>query len=183
MDRKGDSTVRLSKFLSKVLRHAAHEHGLELQPGGWVDVVDLLEVVSRSGFQVDRAQLEAVVADNDKQRFSFDATGDRIRANQGHSIEVDLQLLPVAPPELLYHGTVERFLDSIRSTGLTKGERHHVHLSVDIRTAEKVGARRGRPVILTVRAGEMHRAGQEFFVTSNGVWLTESVPAEYLGIP
>lgn len=181
--RQEDPEKRVSKFLSRVLRHAAQEHGLDLQPGGWVDVDKLTQVLAKHGFMVDRAQLEAVVANNDKNRFSFDGSGTRIRANQGHSVEVDLQLQPVAPPEILYHGTVAKFLESIRATGLTKGERHHVHLSPDVATAEKVGARRGKPVVLVVRSGPMHKAGYPFFVSSNGVWLTDSVPVEYLDLP
>src|SRR5262249_37747534 len=116
----------------------------------------------------------------DKQRFAFDATGDLIRANQGHSVAVDLQLEEKAPPDLLYHGTVERFLASIMSEGLKKGKRHHVHLSPDTETARKVGARRGQPVLPRVVAGRMPGAGFRFFLSANGVWLTDSVPAAFL---
>ena len=117
---------------------------------------------------------------NDKKRFSFDDTGDLIRANQGHSTPVDLQLQENQPPEVLYHGTVERFLVSIMAEGLRKGKRHHVHLSKDTETAHKVGARRGKPVILEVDAGKMHVEGFKFFLSVNGVWLTDSVPPAFL---
>ena len=117
------------------------------------------------------------VETNDKQRFSFDDTGDLIRANQGHSVEVDLNLEVRTPPEVLFHGTVERFLASIKAEGLKKGKRHHVHLSEDVETARRVGARRGKPVILRVAAGRMHAEAIIFFRSTNGVWLTDSVPA------
>ena len=124
--------------------------------------------------------MEEVVATNDKRRFAFSPDRTLIRANQGHSVEVDLNLVPVEPPELLYHGTVERFLDSIRVNGLVRGQRHHVHLSADRETAARVGQRRGRPVALIVEAARMHADGQAFYRSENGVWLTEAVPAEYL---
>ena len=131
----------------------------------------------------DRQQVEEVVATNDKQRFSFSPDGRLIRANQGHSVEVDLGLVPVEPPELLYHGTVERFLDSVREKGLLRGKRHHVHLSADRETAARVGQRRGRPVVLVVEAGRMRREGNPFFQSENGVWLTHMVPPTYLQFP
>ncbi len=172
--------VTVSKFLAKHLRHAPEELGLTLQAGGWVSVDELLAASSRSGFAISYDELIECVETNDKKRFSFDDTGDRIRANQGHTVAVDLQLEAATPPDLLYHGTVERFLPSILVEGLTKGQRHHVHLSKDIETARKVGARRGKPVILKVDAGRMHAQGVPFFVSANGVWLTDAVPAEFL---
>ena len=138
--------TRVSKYLSKYLRHAPHELGLTLQPGGWVPVDDLLAAAHDHGFPISYDELVECVETNDKRRFSFDATGELIRANQGHSVEVDLQLEEREPPEVLYHGTVERFLPSILAGGLNKGRRHHVHLSKDVETARKVGARRGKPV-------------------------------------
>ena len=120
------------------------------------------------------------VETNDKQRFAFDASGEMIRANQGHSAPVDLQLEEREPPEVLYHGTVERFLPSILDEGLNRGKRHHVHLSKEMVTARKVGARRGKPVILKVDAGRMHRDGHKFYLSANGVWLTDAVPPGYL---
>jgi putative RNA 2'-phosphotransferase len=143
-------------------------------------VGDLLAASARVGFPITYDALIECVETNDKKRFSFDDSGNLIRANQGHSIEVDLQLEGKQPPEILYHSTVERFLGSIRAEGLKKGERHHVHLSKDVETARKVGARRGRPMILQVEAGKMYRQGFKFLVSANGVWLTESVPAGFL---
>jgi putative RNA 2'-phosphotransferase len=172
--------VTVSKFLAKHLRHAPEALGLTLQPGGWVSVDDLLAASARAGFPIAYDELIECVETNDKKRFSFDDTGDLIRANQGHSVAVDLQLEEKQPPGVLYHGTVERFLASIRVEGLKKGKRHHVHLSKDVDTARKVGARRGQPVILRVDAGKMHAEGFRFFISVNGVWLTDSVPALYL---
>ena len=133
-----------------------------------------------AGFLITYDDLIECVETNDKQRFSFDDTGDLIRANQGHSVEVDLQLEERTPPDVLFHGTVERFLASIMAEGLKKGKRHHVHLSKDVETARKVGASRGKPVILQVAAGQMHAEGFKFFRSANGVWLAESVPADRL---
>jgi putative RNA 2'-phosphotransferase len=177
MDRR---LVTVSKFLAKHLRHAPEALGLTLQPGGWVSVDDLLAASVRAGFAISYDELIECVETNDKKRFSFDDSGDLIRANQGHSAEVDLQLEEKEPPDVLYHGTVERFLASIMVEGLKKGQRHHVHLSKDIETARKVGARRGKPVILQVDAGRMHGQGFKFFLSVNGVWLTDSVPAVFL---
>jgi putative RNA 2'-phosphotransferase len=154
--------VAVSKFLAKHLRHAPDVLGLSLQPGGWVSVDDLLAASEGIGFHITYDELIECVETNDKKRFSFDGSGDLIRANQGHSVEVDLQLEERQPPEVLYHGTVERFLASIMALGLLKGKRHHVHLSKDVETARKVGARRGKPVILQVDAGKMHGAGFKF---------------------
>jgi putative RNA 2'-phosphotransferase len=177
MDRR---LVMVSKYLAKHLRHAPEAVGLTLQPGGWVMVDDLLAAAGRNGFPIAYDELIACVETNDKQRFALDDTGDRIRANQGHSVAVDLGLEEREPPEVLYHGTVERFLPSILAAGLTKGKRHHVHLSMDVETARKVGARRGQPVILQVDAGRMYRDGHPFFRSANGVWLTDAVAAGYL---
>ena len=172
--------IRVSKYLAKYLRHAPHELGLTLQPGGWVSVDDLLEATRSHGFPISYDELVESVETNDKRRFSFDETGDLIRANQGHSVEVDLHLEAKEPPEILYHGTVERFLMSIMEEGLNKGRRHHVHLSKDVETARKVGARRGKPVVLRIESGRMYRDGHTFYLSSNGVWLTDAVPPEYL---
>jgi putative RNA 2'-phosphotransferase len=172
--------VRVSKYLSKHLRHQPQRIGLQLQLGGWVDVADLLQACARHGFSLSRAELDEVVAHNDKQRFAFDADGIRIRAQQGHSVPVDLELAPTEPPSVLYHGTVARNLDAILRAGLLPMSRHHVHLSADAATARVVGARRGTPVILTVDAAAMHRDGFQFFRSGNGVWLVEHVPPRYL---
>jgi putative RNA 2'-phosphotransferase len=172
--------VKISKYLSKHLRHEPERLGLVLAPGGWVRVDDLLAACARNNFPISREQLEDVVASNDKQRFSFDPTGTLIRANQGHSKAVDLRLEPAEPPALLYHGTGEKNVEAIGRDGLRKMARHHVHLSIDVPTARKVGMRHGKPVIFEVDAAAMRRAGHTFYVSANGVWLTDAVPPEYL---
>ena len=172
--------ISVSKYLAKYLRHAPADLGLTLRPGGWVPVDDLLAAASAHGFPIAYDELVECVETNDKRRYSFDETGDLVRANQGHSVEVDLQLEGREPPSVLYHGTVDRFLPSIQADGLNKGRRHHVHLSADRETARKVGARRGRPVVLTVDAARMHGDGHAFFRSANGVWLTDRVPPGYL---
>ncbi len=146
-----------------------------LEPGGWAPVDALL---AASG--MTRAELEEVVARNDKQRFAFDATGTRLRANQGHSVAVDLGLPAVTPPDELFHGTGEGAVEAILREGLERRGRHHVHLSTDIGTATRVGARHGRPVVLRVAAGRMHADGHVFHRSANGVWLTDAVPPGYL---
>lgn len=172
--------VTVSKFLSRYLRHEPEALGLTLAPGGWVFVADLLAEAAEIGFPISRDELDRVVAENDKQRFSLDETGQKIRANQGHSTEVDLQLKEVAPPERLFHGTVSRFLDSIFAEGLKKMNRHDVHLSKDIQTAANVGGRRGKPVILAIDSARMAADGYKFRLSANGVWLTDHVPPEYI---
>ncbi|MEU7302070.1 RNA 2'-phosphotransferase [Streptomyces sp. NPDC007189] len=173
--------VKVSKYLSKHLRHQPERIGLTLDPGGWVEIDTLIAAAAAHGFPFTREELDHVVAGNDKQRFAIE--GSRIRASQGHSIEVDLGLPAAAPPPYLYHGTVARNLDAIRADGLRPMNRHDVHLSADRETATRVGARRGRPVVLTVDAGAMHRDGHVFHVSANGVWLTKSVPPRYLRFP
>lgn len=172
--------ITVSKFLSKHLRHEPEGLGLTLEPGGWVRVEDLLVGAAKAGFAITRAELDAVVADNDKRRFSFDESGLKIRANQGHSTEVDLQLTEVEPPPQLFHGTVQRFVDAILVEGLKKMDRHDVHLSKDVQTATIVGSRRGKPVILLIDSRQMAADGFKFRVSDNGVWLTDHVPAKYI---
>ncbi len=172
--------ITVSKYLSKYLRHAPQELGLTLQPGGWVLVDDPLNTATNHGFTISHDDLVECVETNDKQRCAFDVSGEMIRATQGHSVEVDLQLEERELPETLYHGTVERFLSSILKDGLVRGKRHHVHLSRDMETATTVGARRGKPVILMVYAGRMNRDGHNFYLSANGVWLTDAVPPVYL---
>jgi putative RNA 2'-phosphotransferase len=175
--------IKISKFLSLVLRHKPQEIGISLDDAGWVDVDTLLTACANHRFRITRQQLDEVVATSDKKRFAFSEDGTRIRANQGHSVQVELGYEPAKPPEILYHGTADRFVESIRRQGLLKGKRHHVHLSVSRETAAAVGTRHGRLVLLEVRAGEMHRAGVIFYKTPNNVWLTDLVPQEYLVFP
>ncbi|BCK69883.1 putative RNA 2'-phosphotransferase [Streptomyces libani subsp. rufus] len=174
-------SVRLSKYLAKHLRHEPERIGISLDAQGWVPVAELMAAAARHGFPFTREELAAVVAGNDKQRYALD--GDRIRANQGHSVPVDLDLPPAVPPAHLFHGTVARSVAAIREEGLRPMSRHAVHLSPDRETATRVGARRGKPVVLTVDAGAMHRAGHVFRVSANGVWLTSRVPAPFLRFP
>jgi putative RNA 2'-phosphotransferase len=172
--------VKISRFLSKHLRHAPADIGLTLRDGGWVPVDDLLAACGRKGVRITPEHLRQVVRENDKQRFAFDETGTLIRANQGHSVDVDLQLEPATPPETLFHGTAQTSVESIRRDGIVRGRRHHVHLSPDRDTATKVGSRHGKPVVLVVDSGRMHDEGHVFYRSANGVWLTGHVPPAYL---
>lgn len=175
-----DTLRRISKTLSYHLRHRPDELGLTLGPGGWVPVADLLAALAARGKAITHAELAEVVARNNKQRFAFDAGGTMIRASQGHSVEVDLELEPVTPPETLYHGTSAGLVATILREGLRKMRRHHVHLSADVATAQNVGARHGPPAVLLVDAAAMHAAGHSFYRSANGVWLADAVPPEYL---
>jgi putative RNA 2'-phosphotransferase len=175
-----NETTRASKFLSLVLRHQPNAAGIVLDAAGWADVDALLAGCATAGRPLTLEQLERVVTTNEKKRFEFSPDGRRIRASQGHSLEVELDYAPQAPPELLYHGTATRFLDVIRAGGLRKMSRHHVHLSAEPDVTLQVGARHGTPALLTIRAGEMHRAGWTFFRSTNGVWLVDAVPVEFI---
>ncbi len=172
--------VKISKFLSLVLRHKPEEIGLKLDEAGWVPVAELIAACRDNGFEFTAEELRGVVANNDKKRFSFSEDEMLIRANQGHSVEVELGYQPATPPETLFHGTADRFLGSIKEQGLLKGKRHHVHLSADTETAANVGQRYGKPVVLKVNAGKMLQDGFVFYISTNGVWLTEHVPVSYL---
>lgn len=171
---------RASRFLSLVLRHDPAEAGITLDPHGWVEVETLLSGCRRAGHPLTPESLREIVDTNDKKRFVLSPDGLRIRAQQGHSVRVDLSLEPSEPPDRLFHGTVGRFLSAIHREGLRPMNRHHVHLSPDEETARRVGARRGPSVVLTVDSARMHADGHQFRVTGNGVWLAASVPPEYL---
>jgi putative RNA 2'-phosphotransferase len=175
-----DRNTKVSKFLSLVLRHQPEKVGITLDREGWVSVSLLLQAFETHGFDLTPDELQEIVRTNDKQRFTISPDGLFIRANQGHSVEVELGYEPKQPPPVLYHGTAERFLSSIKQQGLLKGQRHHVHLSEQEETADAVGRRYGKPVVLCVASGEMHRQGHLFFRSANGVWLTEHVPARYI---
>jgi putative RNA 2'-phosphotransferase len=180
MNDKRKTTV--SKYLSKHLRHEPEALGLNLQPGGWVSIDDLLDAATKHGFPITPAELDEVVRTSPKQRFSFDETATLIRANQGHSTAVDLQLEPAEPPPLLFHGTGSQTAPFILADGLMKMLRHHVHLSADVDTARRVGMRHGKPAIFQIDAAKMIADGYTFFVSANGVWLTEAVPPAYLSL-
>lgn len=172
--------VSTSKFLSLVLRHQPEKIGLVLNEEGWAVVDELLERAVGHGVKLDRPTLDEIVSTNEKKRFRFSDDGLCIRASQGHSIEVQLNLPPVAPPAVLFHGTATRFWPSIRKSGLLKGGRRHVHLSADAETARKVGARHGKPLVLRIDSMRMHGDNHVFYVSENGVWLAEHVPPRYL---
>jgi putative RNA 2'-phosphotransferase len=172
--------VKTSKYLSRHLRHDPARLGLTLEPGGWVEVDALLRACAARSFALTEAELREVVEKNDKQRFSFDQSGRRIRANQGHSVDIDLDLPAADPPPVLFHGTGRGSVDAIMREGLSRMGRDHVHLSPDVPTALRVGGRHGRPVVLQVDAAGMAANGHQFYVSDNGVWLTEAVPPRYL---
>ncbi len=173
-------SVTASKFLSLLLRHKPQEVGLELDGEGWAEIEEIVQRTAASKTPLTRVLIEQVVRASDKQRFQISEDGLKVKANQGHSIPIDLGLTFSVPPAMLYHGTASRFLDSIGRQGLVKGERLHVHLSADPEVARQVGLRHGKPVVLGVDSGAMHRAGMRFLVSANGVWLTDFVPAIYL---
>lgn len=175
------SLFRASKALSKFLRHAPADIGLTLQPGGWVEITDLLVALNEhAGLSLTRAELDEIVRDNDKQRFALSEDGLRIRASQGHTIDVDLQLKRRVPPNVLYHGTGDGAASIIEANGIEKMRRTHVHLSADPLTAKRVGSRHGQPVVFEIDAARMYADGVEFFCSDNGVWLVERVAAQYL---
>lgn len=170
----------ISKFLSFILRHQPEKIGIQLDANGWVDVNELIEKATKSGIQFDRETLNHIVATNAKKRFAFNEKLDKIRASQGHSLEVELGYDNQRPPEILYHGTGEKSVQSILQTGLEKRSRQHVHLSSDITTAIAVGQRHGKPYVLKVLAEQMYNDNFQFFISENNVWLTDNVPSKYL---
>ncbi|MFY2826559.1 RNA 2'-phosphotransferase [Ruegeria sp. MALMAid1280] len=170
-----------SKFISRVLRHEPEAAGLSLLPGGWVRIEDLLQGMKHAGHCLSVQELHQLVEENDKRRFSISSDGTLIRAAQGHSVDVDLGLEAIEPPEALYHGTARSNLESIFSEGLNSGRRQQVHLSPDYDAAKRVGQRHGKPTVLRVGSGDMHRAGHLFYRADNGVWLTDMVPVQFLG--
>jgi putative RNA 2'-phosphotransferase len=178
-----DRIVRISKFLSLVLRHQPEKVGIRLDGEGWVSVSELLHALEAHGFPLTSEELHEVVRTNDKQRFSFSPDSSLIRASQGHSVRVELGYEPAPPPAILYHGTAGRFLSSIMREGLLKGSRHHVHLSDNRETAIAVGGRYGKAVVLTIASGRMQTEGHLFFRSANGVWLTERVPVRFITFP
>lgn len=173
--------TKLSKFLSLILRHKPEEIGISLDEHGWAEVEPLMDGINRTGrYQIDRTVLEEIVRTDEKGRYAFNEDGTKIRANQGHSVQVDVELTQCEPPEFLWHGTAGRFVPAILAEGLKPMSRLYVHLSPDEETARKVGTRHGKPHIFRVKSGEMARQGYPFYKSANGVWLTERVPADYL---
>ena len=176
------SDIRLGRFLSLVLRHDPGAAGIVLDEHGWSDVKELLDGVNRSGRRMDMETLERIVRENNKQRYAFNESHTKIRANQGHSIGVDVELKQKQPPQYLYHGTATRFLPSIHREGIRKMSRQYVHLSGDFETALAVGKRHGIPVVVTVEAAAMARDGVVFYRSENGVWLCEHVAPKYFAV-
>ncbi len=173
-------TKATSKYLSYILRHNPGDIGLELDHAGWASMSDLLSKANDKGKALSEELIKLVVETNDKQRFAISSCGQLIRANQGHSIEIDLELPPTEPPALLYHGTAEKFINAIEEEGLKKRQRHHVHLTENIKTAQSVGSRYGKLILLKIDTQAMVNAGVQFFQSANGVWLTDEVPPQYL---
>lgn len=174
--------TKWSKYISMVLRHKPEVIGIELDQQGFCDTNQLIQKMNQHGKPITLDILKEIVAVDEKSRYSFNEDCTKIRANQGHSVYVNLELKPVQPPEILYHGTVERFLDSILHNGIKKGQRQYVHLSDQLQTAELVGERRGTAVILQVDAAQMHKDGYEFYLSENKVWLCEFVPVIYVEV-
>lgn len=166
--------TKISKYLSYILRHKPESIGIKLSENGWCSIDELIEKTTK--FDLTKPHLKLVVKNNDKQRFAISNDGLQIRANQGHSVEVDLDLDPITPPIRLFHGTAARFMDSIRTKGLTKQKRHHVHLTESINIARSVGSRYGKPVVLLINTSEMIKDGYKFYKTVNNVWLVNDVP-------
>lgn len=175
--------IRISRFLSYVLRHDPGSVGLSLDREGWADIPELIRAARANGMRLEMGDVWHTVRSCPKQRFSLSADRLRIRANYGHSVEIDLGLQPAIPPSVLYHGTASRSLRSIREKGLQPRGRQYVHLSPDWETAKAVGSRHGRPVVLRVEAGRMHQDGLRFHYSPGGTWLTDRVPVDYLGFP
>ncbi|MEY8758200.1 RNA 2'-phosphotransferase [Chryseobacterium tongliaoense] len=171
---------KISKFLSLILRHQPETIHLKLDENGWAEVNELIEKSAKNKIHFTPEQLDEVVESNNKKRFAFNEDKTRIRASQGHSVDIDLALIPQQPPEFLYHGTAETNISSILESGIEKRSRQHVHLSKDKETATAVGMRHGKPVILTVRTGKMTEDGILFYLSENGVWLTDFVDAKYI---
>lgn len=181
MDSKKE--IRTSKFLSLVLRHRPEEIGLVLDHEGWANVKELLDKINSKAFPLAWDELIYVVNNNTKKRFTFSENLEKIRANQGHSIEVDLQLRPIVPPKLLYHGTKVSNVPSILLEGILKKDRQYVHLSSDPNTAYSIGNRHGKAIVLEVSSLQMHKNGTEFYLSKNGIWLTELVAPQYIRLP
>lgn len=173
---------KTSVFISLILRHKPQVIGISLDKHGWANVDELIKGINKTdGYSIDFDTLEEIVRTDNKQRYSFNEDKTKIRANQGHSIDVDVELKEAEPPEQLFHGTGEKFVASIRKEGLIPKTRLYVHLSKDKETAEKVGARHGKPHIFFVHSGKMYREGYKFYLSENGVWLTKCVPSQFLG--
>jgi putative RNA 2'-phosphotransferase len=179
---KRNDDKRISKFMSLILRHKPEEIGAKLDRYGYLSIEKLIEGLNKKGYNVTLEDIERIVAEDEKQRYSFSSDKTKIRANQGHSIKVNLNLSPIKPPDVLYHGTATRFVNSIQEKGILSESRQYVHLSSDVETAIKVGKRHGKPVVFTVDSLQMYNDGYKFYLSENKVWLTEIVPSKYIRI-
>lgn len=174
---------KTSVFISLILRHKPDVIGISLDEHGWANVQELINGINKTGkYSIDMPMLEEIVRNDNKQRYSFNEDTSKIRANQGHSINVDVELKKTVPPEVLHHGTGEKYVESINAEGLKPKSRLYVHLSKDVETAVTVGSRHGKSVVYTVASGEMHRQGYTFYLSENGVWLTKNVPVDFMKI-
>jgi len=172
--------IKISKFLSLILRHKPESIGVSMSPHGWVNINELIQAAEKHRIYLNKKIIDQVIKENEKQRFTYSTDGESIRANQGHSINIELELKPSKPPKILYHGTASRFMENIRKKGLLKMNRQHVHLSLLKKTAYDVGKRHGKPIILIIDAQIMTKDGYDFYLSKNGVWLTEHVAPQYL---
>lgn len=177
-----EQNVKLSKFISLILRHKPDVIGVELDQNGWCEVDDLLLKMNEKGKSITRSLLDEIVRTDSKGRYTYNSDGTKIRANQGHSIVVDVELQKEIPPKYLYHGTIRKYVTSILKAGIKKGQRQYVHLSTNIEVAQTVGKRRGIPVILKIEAGKMHVDGYEFYLSKNKIWLCDYVPSKYVSV-
>lgn len=174
--------IKIGKYICLILRHKPEIIGIELDKNGWANIDELINGVKKKYPDLNRERLEYIVKTDNKQRYSLSDDKSKIRARQGHSIDVDVELKELTPPELLYHGTAERFLESIMKEGLVPKSRLYVHLSKDVETAEKVGKRHGKPAVLKIETGKMAEDGFKFYLSENGVWLTKAVPPKYFSL-
>ncbi len=172
--------IKISKFLSLILRHKPESIGVSMSPHGWVKINELIQAAEKHRIYFNKKLIDQVIKEDNKQRFTYSTDGESIRANQGHSINIELELKPSKPPKILYHGTASRFMENIRKKGLLKMNRQHVHLSLLKKTAYDVGKRHGKPIILIIDANRMTKDGYDFYLSKNGVWLTEHVAPQYL---
>lgn len=180
MRKQNNADIELGRFISLILRHKPEAVGIELDSNGWADVDELISGINKAGKKIDIEILERIVRENNKQRYSFNETHTKIRANQGHSVNVDVELKEAIPPDKLYHGTATRFMDSIKKNGITKQSRQHVHLSADKETATAVGKRHGKPIVLIIDTVKMREDGHKFYISENGVWLCDDISWKYI---
>jgi putative RNA 2'-phosphotransferase len=180
VNKEKDSDIKLGRFISLILRHHPEAIGIKLDEHGWADVDELIIGINKSRNKIDMETLERIVRENKKKRYSFNENHTKIRANQGHSVKVDVELKEAVPTDILYHGTAARFLNSIKENGIIKQTRQQVHLSADKETAVSVGKRHGKPIVLSIDTIKMREDGYKFYISENGVWLCNDIPWKYI---